>query len=284
MVRVVLFGNTGLANGVFRSLIAHESIELCAVYTRKLPGDFPYYNEKELWQLSEQNNIPTFFGLNVNSEHVIDNLYNLKPDYIIVSSFDQIVKETVINIARYGIVNFHPSLLPQYRGPNPISWVLINGEKMTGLTIHRLTKGIDSGDILYQETLEVEESDNLGSLYNKLSILAELQSKKLVIDIASNGLPVGKPQEEKNMSYYAKSTNFKYIDLSVSAENILNRIRAFQPFPKPILKIDDSDYLIVDVAFKDVRLDQEVGFSKDSDMFYFKNDEVLMEFVISQIS
>jgi methionyl-tRNA formyltransferase len=145
MIKVVLFGNTGLANGVFRALLENNAVKLCAVYTRKLPGNFPYYNEKELWELGEEYNIQTITGQNVNSVDSIAHLSDLKPDYIIVASFDQIVKDAVIKLANFGIINFHPSLLPKYRGPNPISWVLINGEKKTGLTIHKLTKGIDSG-------------------------------------------------------------------------------------------------------------------------------------------
>lgn len=281
MIKVVLFGNTGLANGVFRALIANASIELCGVYTRKLPGHFPYYKEDELWYLCEQMNIPVFIGENVNSERSIANLTNLKPDYIIVSSFDQIVKKQVIDIPKYGIINFHPSLLPKYRGPNPISWVLINGEKVTGLTIHRLVRGIDSGNVLYQEQLEVDKQDNLGSLYNKLSVLAGSMSVKLIKDLTSNGLAIGAPQDETQTSYYAKSTSFRYVDLNDdNVENILNRIRAFSPFPKPFLLLDGVNYLVEDVIVSD-EIISESYYSKDREIFHLAKPDVTLKFRIS---
>jgi len=283
MVKVVLFGNTGLANGVFRALVEHESIKLCAVYTRKLPGNFPYYPEKELWEAAEEYNIPTVIGQNVNSNDSIAYLSDIAPDYIIVSSFDQIVKSTVIELAKFGIINFHPSLLPKYRGPNPISWVLINGEKKTGLTIHQLTKGIDSGDILYQENLDVDSNDNLGSLYFKLSALAESMSKVLVEDIATKGLPVGDAQDETNMSYYAKSTVFRYVDLNAPLNDILNKIRAFQPFPKPMLKINEKDYLISDVAVMGNTSSKRLGLSDDSVELCIKKEESVLNLAITAI-
>ncbi|WP_374174037.1 methionyl-tRNA formyltransferase [Flavobacterium tructae] len=284
MIKVILFGNTGLANGVFRALIENKNIEVCAVYTRKLPGHFPYYQEQELWYMSEQHGIPTFVGENVNSEKSVATISRFEPDYIIVSSFDQIVKNPVINIPKLGIVNFHPSLLPKYRGPNPISWVLINGEELTGLTIHKLTKGIDSGDILYQKKLIVDKDDNLGKLYQKLSALAESMSQVLVKDITSAELPDGMPQKEENMSYYAKSDTFRYVDINQSKENILNKVKAFQPFPKPLLKIDDVDYSITNVIVHDVSTDKESGLSTDLNTYYLKKDDFTIEFNISAIS
>lgn len=281
MIKVVLFGNTGLANGVFRALIENDAIELCAVYTRKLPGHFPYYEEEELWLLSEQNGIPTFTGQNVNSEESIRNLLEIKPDYIIVSSFDQIIKMEVISLPSLGIVNFHPSLLPKYRGPNPISWVLINGEKQTGLTIHRLTEGIDSGNVLYQERLEIDSTDHLGSLYNKLSILAESMSKKLILDLTTGGLAIGEVQNEEEKTYYAKSTSFRYINFDETVEQTLNRVRAFTPFPKPFIKINHKDYFIDGITVNNEKTLQNSHLSENGTVYHLSKDNCILEFAIS---
>jgi methionyl-tRNA formyltransferase len=248
MINVALFGNTGLANGVFRKLIDNEKINLCCVYTRKLSGHFPYYPETELWSLSEQNNIRTFTGENVNNESTRAFLAESKIDYIIVASFDQIIKRETLNIPGLGIINFHPSLLPKYRGPSPISWSLINGERKTGITIHELTEKIDAGKVLYQESLEISPDDNLGILYMKLSKLAERMSFQLLEDISTIGLPLGNIQREDEMSYYSKSTEFMNIQLNDSVAQTINRYRAFMPFPKTRIKIDGSFYVVHDMA------------------------------------
>lgn len=247
MINVALFGNTGLANGVFRALLANDNINLCGVFTRKLPGHFPYYNEEELWYISEQNNIPTFTGVNVNSDEAKSFLSQQDLDYIIVASFDQIIKKATRDIPKVKIINYHPSLLPKYRGPNPISWALINGETETGLSIHELTAKIDAGKVIYQRPLAISEEDNLGSLYQKLSNLAEQMSVQLVEDITTTGLPHGMAQNEEEMIYYPKSLTYMNLQPDEDVKQTFNRYRAFMPFPKSHIVLDDIDYTVDDL-------------------------------------
>ncbi len=247
MINVALFGNTGLANGVFRALLANENINLCGVFTRKLPGHFPYYDEEELWYVSEQNNIPTFTGINVNSDEAKTFLSEQNLDYIIVASFDQIIKKATRDIPRVKIINYHPSLLPKYRGPNPISWAIINGETQTGLSIHELTAKIDAGRVIYQRPLAISKEDNLGSLYQKLSNLAEQMSAQLVKDITSDNLPEGWKQNEEDMTYYPKSLTFMNLQVEDSLEKTINRFRAFMPFPKTHIVLNNINYRVEDL-------------------------------------
>ena len=247
MINVALFGNTGLANGVFRALINNNQIKLCCVYTRKLPGYFPYYSEQELWSLSEQKNIPTLIGENVNNDSVKAFLKRLEIDYIIVASFDQIIQRDTRNIPKLGIINYHPSLLPRYRGPSPISWALIEGETITGLTIHKLTGKIDGGKVLYQQSVEITVDDNLGTLLQKLAELCEHMTVMLLEDCLEMGLPEGKTQNEDEMSYYTKSKTFMNIQTDESLLKVKNRYRAFLPFPKARIEIDGNSYIVDDL-------------------------------------
>lgn len=278
MINVALFGNTGLANGVFRALLANDNINLCGVFTRKLPGHFPYYDEEELWYLSEQNNIPTFTDENVNSDKARTFLSEQGLDYIVVASFDQIIKKVTRDIPKVKIINYHPSLLPKYRGPNPISWALINGETETGLSIHELTAKIDAGRVIYQRPLEISREDNLGSLYQKLSNLAEQMSVQLVEEMTSGGLPEGDEQNERNMSYYPKSSTFMNILIDESKEQITNRYRAFMPFPKPRIILNEKLYFIenmvihnnFNVETQEIVENSKYRFTKENEIFEFQ--------------
>lgn len=283
MINVALFGNTGLANGVFRALLANDNINLCGVFTRKLPGHFPYYDEEELWYISEQNNIPTFTGVNVNSDEAKSFLSQQDLDYIIVASFDQIIKKATRDIPKVKIINYHPSLLPKYRGPNPISWVLINGETETGLSIHELTAKIDAGRVIYQHALAISEEDNLGSLYQKLSNLAAQMSVQLVEDITTTGLPHGTAQNEVEMTYYPKSLTYMNLQPDEGVQQTYNRYRAFMPFPKPRIFHNKNLYFVENMVTQR-NFDKGIPESMNNNNYQILVENQLMEFKLLPIS
>ena len=112
--------------------------------------------------------------LKQNNE-IINKLRELKPDIICVVAYGKILPKEILEIPKYGCINVHPSLLPKYRGPAPIQWAILNGDKKTGVTIMYLDEGMDSGDIILQKEVLVEENETSGELWDRLSkIGAEL--------------------------------------------------------------------------------------------------------------
>ena len=113
-----------------------------------------FRKSKSLKEFCKQNNIPYFF-MTKSDENLKKWIEDKNPDIMIVYSMSQLLKENIFTIPKYGTINLHPALLPKYRGPNPWFWQYYNMEKKFGITLHFIDKGEDTGDIIYQEELDV---------------------------------------------------------------------------------------------------------------------------------
>lgn len=127
----------------------------------RLPGTL------SLEELALAHRLTWFRCPQVNSPPSLDAVRSLAPDLIIVGGFSQILRGPLLAIPRLGSVNVHPSLLPRYRGPNPLFWVLANGEHETGVTIHLIDHGIDSGAIVAQERIAIGPNDDERTLLGR---------------------------------------------------------------------------------------------------------------------
>lgn len=123
-------------------------------------------------------------------------------DLIVVASFSRILKAPLIGLPRLGAINVHLSLLPHYRGPAPLYWVLANRERTTGVTIHYVDEGIDSGDVIAQRELEIRRDDSERTLHRRaVALAAELLSE--VLPRIADGSAPRVPQDPKLASYYS---------------------------------------------------------------------------------
>lgn len=153
-----------------------------------------------------------------------------QPDCIVVIAYGKILPEYVLSYPKYGCINVHASLLPKYQGAAPIHFVLINGEKETGITTMKMDCGIDTGEILLKKSTPILPSDDAGILHDRL---AEMGASLLLETL--DGLEKGEIVPEKQTgpsNYVPKIDNaVKKLDFSQTAENIVNRIRGLSPFP-----------------------------------------------------
>lgn len=154
-----------------------------------------------------------------------------KPDYIVVVAYGLILTQEVLNIPKIAPINLHASLLPKYRGPSPIHFSLMNGDKETGNTVMLMSKGMDEGDMLAISKLSICEDDDLGSIHDKLSI----DGAALLVDTLKNyakGLITPTPQDHSQATYTTKiSPETAKIAWRNSAESIRNLIAAMSPCP-----------------------------------------------------
>ena len=134
-------------------------------------------------KLSMENNIPVLCPDNLNKNNIfIANLKKLNCDLFVVVAYGRILSKEILDIPKYGSWNSHASLLPRWRGAAPIQWSLLSGDKFTGIGIMKMEEGLDTGDILIEESIKINENDNLDSLTNKLSLLsADLLLKAIEI-------------------------------------------------------------------------------------------------------
>ena len=145
-------------------------------------------------------NIPIFQPNTLKDAEVFKSIEELSPDIIVVVAFGQILPKEILQIPKYGCINVHASLLPKYRGAAPINWAIINGEKITGITTIYMDTGIDTGDILLREEIEIGKDETAGELHDRLMDRgAEVLCKTIELIEAGEIQPT--PQDHNETSY-----------------------------------------------------------------------------------
>jgi len=198
--------------------------------------------------------LPVLQPENLKDDEFIMKLKQANPDLIAVVAF-RILPEVVYDLPRYGSINLHASLLPEYRGAAPINWALINGDTKTGLTTFFLNKKVDTGDILLQREIEITPDDDFGSLHDKLMTEgAELLLE--TIDGIEDGSLKPRPQSQTIASKAPKLTaETGLIDWNRPAEDINNLIRGLSPHPGAFTFSDSKKIIILKAEVTDKKAD-----------------------------
>lgn len=181
-------------------------------------------------QVALENGIKVFQYDKIRVEGV-EELKSLKPDLLITCAFGQILSKEIIDIAPLGVINIHASLLPKYRGASPIHYAILNGETKTGITIMKTDEGIDTGDIIYSEQLDILENETCGSLFERLSVLGSETLIKALPSIINKSAKFVKQNDSDATFTKIIKKDMAKIDWQNSAINIVNQVRAFNPAP-----------------------------------------------------
>lgn len=186
------------------------------------------------------------FGLPVlqperaRNQSFIETLVELKPDLIVVVAYGQILPQAILDIPRFGCLNVHTSLLPKYRGAAPIQWAIVNGEAETGVTIMKMDAGLDTGDILVQESTPILPEDNSETLHDRLAQLGASLLLRAIPEYLNGNLSL-RPQPADGGSYAARiKKEDGRIDWNQPAHTILNRLRGFTPWPGVFSFLEDG--------------------------------------------
>ncbi|MBF0103119.1 MAG: methionyl-tRNA formyltransferase [Desulfobacterales bacterium] len=191
-------------------------------------------------------------------ENVVDQLQDILPDFIVVVAFGYILPESILKLPRYGAINVHASLLPKYRGPAPIQWAIINGEKETGVTTMLMDKGLDTGDILLTATTEILAEDNSKTLRDRLSNLgASLLIDTLNAFIDNRINPIKQDHSQSNYAPLLKKSDGK-INWSQDATQIDAFIRGMTPWPGAFTFYNGKRYKIIQAKPIDMQYDQHL--------------------------
>ena len=178
-----------------------------------------------------KHGIEVFQPLKIREEESVNYLRRYDADICVVAAFGQIVSEEILNMPKYGCVNIHASLLPKYRGAAPIQWAILNGEKVTGVTIQQMAKGIDTGDILYQKEIPITEEDTGESMFDKLMYLgAEMIAE--FMPLLESGKIIPTPQDESEATHVGKiSKELGHINWQDDAAKIERYVRGLNSWP-----------------------------------------------------
>jgi methionyl-tRNA formyltransferase len=175
--------------------------------------------------------IPIIQPESINSPDGLAALKSLSPDLLVVAAYGQILKPDVINAGAMGAINVHASILPKYRGAAPVAHAILAGETISGVTIIRITTGLDAGEMLAQESLTIEPDETAGELESRLApIGAKLAIN--VIEQLKTGPVTGVKQDASLVTKAPKLTKeMGLIDWYHLADDIQRQVRAMQPFP-----------------------------------------------------
>ncbi|MDM0556877.1 methionyl-tRNA formyltransferase [Clostridium perfringens] len=231
-MKIVFMGTPDFAVPSLKKMIENFNVSAIVTQPDKPSGRGKKVSISPIKEVGLSNEIPIFQPEKIRTDSVIINkLKELKPDFIIVVAYGQILTKEILDIPRLGCICLHASLLPMYRGSAPINWCLINGETKTGNTTILMDTGIDTGDMLMRSEVEISESMTAGELYNLLKINgAELLEETI------NGIITGKicgVKQPNDGSSYVKMLNKEMakINWNDSSTNIHNLIRGLSSWP-----------------------------------------------------
>lgn len=175
--------------------------------------------------------IPVFQPIKIrNNPDVMKILETLKPDVICVVAYGKILPKEILEFPKLGCVNVHGSLLPKYRGAAPIQWAIINGEKTTGITTMFMDEGMDTGDMLLKEEIEITDEDNFETMHDKLKEIGANLLVETLDKITDGSIKKIKQPKECTIAPMINKEITK-IDFSKTSREVFNFVRGLSPFP-----------------------------------------------------
>lgn len=248
--RLVFFGNERLVSGLkhtdapILSGLIERGYDVVAVVVNHTDGTSRNARGLEVAELAKSHGIPVFSP--TKPEEIIDELSAMHADAAVLSAYGRLLSERIINLFRpFGIINIHPSLLPRHRGPTPIESTILKGDKIAGVSIMQLSVGMDTGPLYGQTSFAIEPNVEKFELYEQLSQAGAKLLFELLPDILSGALQP-KPQENTDVS--VTSLIFKVDGIldptTDTAVTLERKVRAYQGYPKPHLKVLNNDVII----------------------------------------
>ena len=245
MIKVVYFGTEDISLPTLQALIDSDQYDVVGVVTKpdSARGRGHHIDSPAVAKLAQQHNITCLQPSKLRDATEL--LESLRADVGALVSYGKIIPQDVIDIFPHGIVNFHPSMLPVYRGPSPIETAIMHGDSFTGLTLMALSKDMDAGDIYYQEKVAIGPDDTAEQLYDRFGRRgAELMVEKLDQIVA--GQLTGTPQDNDLAIYCHMITKADgQLDPGVmTARQCYNRWRALSQWPKCRLSLAGNEVIV----------------------------------------
>jgi methionyl-tRNA formyltransferase len=240
-MKIVFMGTPEFAVPSLERLIDEFEVEAVLTQPDKPKGRGKKVAMSEVKEAALNQGLTVYQPVNLRKDEVlIKVLKDMKPDFIVVVAYGQILSKEVLDIPKYGCINLHASLLPKYRGAAPINWAIIRGEKMSGNTTMLMDVGLDTGDILLKSEVPITDSMTAGELHD---ILKEDGAELLVETLRklAEGKIVRQRQENWD-GFYASMLNKEMaaIDWTRSNNEIHNLVRGLNPWPIAYTHYKDS--------------------------------------------
>ncbi len=258
---VVFMGTPEFAVPILQSLIDNPEYDVQAVLTQPDHhiGRKRTLHQSPVKELAEQYNIEVLQPAKLSKSPEMEKIINLQPDLMITAAYGQFLPTKLLAAAKIAAINVHGSLLPKYRGGAPIQYSIINGDKETGVSIMYMVKKMDAGDIISQRSIPIEDTDDSGTMFKKLSLLGrDLLLETLPKLISGDVNPVAQDPDKVVFSPNITSEQ-EQIDFRLPAHLIDAKARGLRPAPLGNMAIDGLRTKIYDVTPLEEKTDLEPG-------------------------
>ena len=248
-MRVVFMGTPDFSVPVLEGLIDNYNVVGVVSQPDKEVGRKRILTPTPTKEVALKHNIPVIQPVKIRKEY--ESVLELKPDLIVTCAYGQIIPKEILDYPKMGCINVHGSLLPKLRGGAPIHHAIIDGYDETGITIMYMDVGMDSGDIISQRSIKIEDSDNVGILWDKMSLLGRdllLETLPSIIDGTNERIK----QDESLVTF---GLNIKreeeHVDFNKTSREIFNQIRGLNPWPSANVILDDNEMKVYDSIIGD---------------------------------
>lgn len=243
MINIVFFGTPAIALKSLEYLYNSDKINVLAVVTQpdKPAGRGHKIQMSVIKQFALEHNLPVFQPKSIRKEPEIqEELKKLNPDFFVTFAFGQILSQDVLDIPKYETINLHASLLPRYRGANPIQRAIINGDKETGICTMITELGLDCGDVCMREKIEIPNDMTCVDLFEKISDISPTLLEKTLVGLVEKTI-IPEKQCETGVCMANKLTKEETkIDWTKPAEEIHNLVRGIYKFPSAYFMHNDK--------------------------------------------
>ena len=260
-MKIVFMGTPDFSVPVLEALVkAGHQVEAVVTQPDKPKGRGKAVLMTPVKEKAMELGIPVYQPVKVREPEFVEVLKELKPDVMVVVAFGQILPKAVLDIPPYGCVNVHASLLPKYRGAAPIQWVVIDGEKESGVTTMMMDVGLDTGDMLLKTEVSVDAKETGGSLHDKLAAAGGELLERTLIGLEA-GTIVPEKQDDSQAGEYARMLDKElgHIDFNQPAVVIERLIRGLNPWPSAYTYIDGKTLKIWEAEVLDRNYGCEYG-------------------------
>ncbi len=230
--KIVYMGTPDFAAAILDRLVdSGYNVSLVISQVDKPRGRGNVMSPSSVKAAAMKRGISVITPLSVKNEEVIDALRELSPDLIIVAAYGQILPESILSLPKYGCINVHASLLPEYRGAAPINRAIMDGKTEGGVTVMYMEKGLDTGDMLHVKKMDISDDMDAGEYHDALAALGSEALLEFLSDF-QNGNAYREKQDDSKATYAAKILKDELeIDFSKSCKDVRNFIRGTAPFP-----------------------------------------------------
>ena len=227
-MKIAIIGQAAFGKDVLNALVDKKENVVAVL----CPPDNPGRPEDPIKSAAIENQIPVFQYKRMRDKDAIAEFLSLSIDLCVMAFVTDIVPDEILEAPRFGTIQYHPSLLPEHRGPSSINWPIIQGKSKTGLTVFWPDKGLDTGPILLQKEFEITKTDTLGSVYFGKLYPAGVEAMVEAVEMVKNGTAPKIEQDHSKATYegWCRSSDVM-IDWNSPGVEIYNLIRGSDPSP-----------------------------------------------------